>query len=231
MKSFIVAVMAAALIMVGSIATAGAQYWSDSYFNHDGDMKQGAVTEIAVESIDLDYYGFEGALGAGSVDIVGGQMMEIEGYGNTYNYYGHYDDENGNAFDDNTCDYTQDQTLEATYMDSSVVGTQESSVFMETIEDCGYYAHVNMEGEMLQGGVTGIAIDSFEFGPASLIAGSIDAIGIQSMTTWSNASGAGMEGLMNLTQTLTVTTPTSTIIMNQNANYESSSNVPVVPET
>ena len=215
MKNFIVAIMVAALIMATTFAVAGA----NGYNYYDGNMYsegmaiQGSVTGIAVEEIDLGGYG---NLGAGSVDIVGGQMMEVDAWGNGY----------GSV--DNTMVADIDQTLEATFGDSSVVGTQDASTVINAVDNYEYYGNINMDGTMFQGGVTGISIDSLDIGPVGLGAGSIDAIGIQGMRTDSSSNGAGMSGAMDITQTLTVTTPNSTIIMNQNASCESTSVIPVI---
>ncbi len=232
MKSFIVGIMAAALIMAGSMATAadpgnGNGNGCESYYEAGGIQVQGGVTGFAVEDIgfDNDYV----TLGSASVDIVAGEGMEIEAEGDS-----------GCAY---TVDYTQDQSIEATYTDSSVVGSETASVSIEGFDEYG--GHVEMYGAMGHVGITKVAVNDLEVGHweneedgtegsfATLGAGSIDAIGIQAMYTESDASGMGMEGNMDLAQDLTVTTPDSTIIMLQGSSYHSSSVVPeeiVVPQ-
>ena len=216
MKNFIVAIMAMCMIIAGSITSAVA---NGCNYGADGIEVQGGVTGFAIGDIGFadDYV----TLGSASVDIVAGQGMVIGAWGD------------GGC--DYTVDYTQDQTIEATYIDSSVVGSQAASVAIENVEGHHDYGYIDMFGAMGQVGVTKVAVNDLEVGhweneedgtegnDAMLGSGSIDAIGIQAMTTNSYSSGMGTEGNMDLAQDLNVITPNSTIIMTQGSSYHSSS--------
>lgn len=208
MKKFIVAVMAIAMIMTSSIA------FANGYIDMEieGDMIQSTTTGIATENIDL--VGYNTSLGAGSVAIASGQVMSLYGSGTT----------GSNNYEDASITKNIDQTLNTTYNDSNITATQDASITISTIDNYNYnYGTVNVDGFMMQGAVTEIAVDSLVIGPLSLGAGSVDTAAIQVMGTSSSSYGSGIDTSSNFAQSLTTTTPNSIVIMNQNASCSSTS--------